>query len=275
MKTSRLTWCYLFGHRNTRSAFSGQIDKNALGQPWLDRKSKSIKIIPKQHFSCFYFLHQTQATRWFSSILTKFDPRLTFEGTGNPNFDPNIRIGWDQHHCKYYQIPFPKTIHGSKLKFKQLRYPENHAKCISTLLKVITFYSTVGFSFSLVSWKLDIYFFPRTSRFAQSESEKTFKYTSEVELGKCQNYWCQQGGQRPYKVRRKPNGHFSAINASKPLILPKKKKKEFLGWLSLSLSKHIQTPSNFLDSHIFSTIIKVVLLHPIFLSLVPYLGFEI
>ena len=87
----------------------------------------------------------------YSVIFVKFDPRLTLGGTGNLNFDPNIRTGWDQHHCEDYQIPFPKTIHGSKLKFKRLRYPENHAKCISTLLEVITFDPTVGFSISLMS----------------------------------------------------------------------------------------------------------------------------
>ena len=43
----------------------------------------------------------------------------------------------------------------------------------------------------------------------------------------------------------------------------------------LNTSKHNQTPSNILDYHLFSTIIKVVFLHPILLSLVPYLGFEV
>ena len=61
-------------------------------------------------------------------------------------------------------------------------------------------------------------------------------------------------------------------------------KNDFLGNFGqiLSLSslsnfspKQIQTPSNTLDSHLFSTIFKVVFLHLIFLSLVPYLGFEV
>ena len=43
----------------------------------------------------------------------------------------------------------------------------------------------------------------------------------------------------------------------------------------LNTSKHLQTPSNTLNSHLFSTIFKVVFLHLIFLSLVPYLGFEV
>ena len=46
--------------------------------------------------------------------------------------------------------------------------------------------------------------------------------------------------------------------------------------LSLSLSpKHIKTPQNTLDSHIFYTTFKFVFLHLIFLCLVPYLGFEV
>ena len=51
-KASRLTWRNLFRHLSSRSAILGQIVQNAPGQPWVDRKS--IKIIPIQHFSCFY-----------------------------------------------------------------------------------------------------------------------------------------------------------------------------------------------------------------------------
>jgi len=54
VETSRLTWRNLFGHRIIRSAFSGQIDPNALSQPWVDQKSNQVKVLPKQHFSCFY-----------------------------------------------------------------------------------------------------------------------------------------------------------------------------------------------------------------------------
>ena len=54
VETPRLTWHNLFAHRSTRSAVSSQIDQNAPGQPWVDRKSKSVRIILKQHFSCFY-----------------------------------------------------------------------------------------------------------------------------------------------------------------------------------------------------------------------------
>ena len=91
-------------------------------------------------------LHQTQATRSFLSTLTKFDMTLTLEGTRNPNFNSTIKTSWDQRHCKNYQIPFPITIHGSKLELKQLRYLENHAKRINIFPKAITFYLTVGYS---------------------------------------------------------------------------------------------------------------------------------
>ena len=68
-----------------------------------------------------------------------------------------------------------------------------------------------------------------------------------------------------------------------PHFAKKKRKERVLGSFCVdSLSplfnffpKHIQTPSNTLDSPLFSTIIKVVFLHPIFLSLIPYLGFEV
>ena len=79
------------------------------------------------------------------------------------------------------------TIHESKLNLKQLRYLENHEKCIDTLSKIITFDLTIGFSISLVFWKLEIQRFLETPRSTQSESEKALKYASKVELGKGQN----------------------------------------------------------------------------------------
>ena len=43
----------------------------------------------------FMFLHQIQATWWFLSTLTKFDPKLTLEGPRNPSFDPSIGTDWN------------------------------------------------------------------------------------------------------------------------------------------------------------------------------------
>ena len=120
------------------------------------------------------FLHHTRATRRFLSTLTEFDPELTLEDPRNPKFYLSIRIGWGQHHCKYYQIPFPITTHGSKLELKWLRYPENRARNVILLPKVITFYPTVGFQSFIVFQKLDIKTFPVTTRSTQSDLGKAF-----------------------------------------------------------------------------------------------------
>ena len=89
--------------------------------------------------------------------------------------------------AKIIKFPFPKSIRGSKLELKWLGYLENREKLVSTLPKAITF-DTVGFLVSLVLWKLDIHNFPGTPGSTQSTSRKTFKYISEVEPGKGQNY---------------------------------------------------------------------------------------
>ena len=93
-------------------------------------------------------------------------------------------------------------------------------------------------------------------------------------------------GRRPYKVCQKLKGQFSNIKASRPLILQKKKKRRDFGQfprqilflLSLislpNISKHIQTSPNTFDSSLFYNH-NVVFLHSIFLSLIPYLGFEV
>ena len=54
METPKLTWNNLFGHQSTQSAILGQNDQNALGQLWVDQRSKLVKIIQKQYFSYFY-----------------------------------------------------------------------------------------------------------------------------------------------------------------------------------------------------------------------------
>ena len=81
------------------------------------------------------------------------------------------------------------------------------------------------------------------------------------------------------------DGAFSSINASKPLILQKRKKfQAVLGKFTHSpisnfSPKHLQTHQSTLKnlrfSSFFSSIFKVEFLHPVFLSLVPYLVFEL
>ena len=116
--------------------------------PLINLKLTEVKVgqnYPKTKF--IMFLHQTQATRWFLSSLTKFYPRLTPVGTRNPNFDSTVRISWDQCHCKRYQISFPTTIHWSKSELKQLRYIENHEKYINTVPEAITLIQPLDFQF--------------------------------------------------------------------------------------------------------------------------------
>ena len=131
--------------------FQVKLTKMPLVNPRLIESQNQSKSSQNKTF--FIFLHQTWATRWFSSSLTQ---GLTHKGTRNLNFDPTIRMGWDQYHCKEYQILFPTTIHGLKLELKRLRYPENRAKHVSTLPEAITFNLTIRFAISLVLWKLDI-----------------------------------------------------------------------------------------------------------------------
>ena len=85
-------------------------------------------------------------------------------GPKNPNFDLTIKTGLYHRHCGDYQNPFPMTIHESKSELKQLRYIENYAKRVNTLLEAITFDSIVGFLISLVLGKLNIQRFLETQR---------------------------------------------------------------------------------------------------------------
>ena len=145
-ETSNLTWLNSFMHRSIRSAFPSQIDQNAPHLPWVDRKSNEVKVHLKHYFPCFYI--KPKPLGYFSQLwpsLIEFDPTLTLKGPNNPNFDSAIRMGCDELHCEDYQIPFPTTIHGSKLELKRLRYPKNRAKRISTLPETITFDLTVWF----------------------------------------------------------------------------------------------------------------------------------
>ena len=136
METFRLTWYNPFGHRSIESSFLGQIDQNAFGQSRVDWMSKLVKTTPKQQFSCFYIkleLIEDFCQLW-SSLTWDWLPRMIEK----PNFDPTIRMGGNQCHCKGYWIPFPTTIHMSKLELKRLKYHENCAGHISSLPKAIT-----------------------------------------------------------------------------------------------------------------------------------------
>ena len=116
VETPRLTWHNLFAHRSTRSAVSSQIDQNAPGQPSVDWKSKLVKIITKQHFSCFYI--KSELLRDFCQFWLSLTWGWLLESPKTPNFDSSFKTGWGQHHCKDYGIQFPTIIHGPKLELK-------------------------------------------------------------------------------------------------------------------------------------------------------------
>ena len=82
------------------------------------------------------------------------------------------------------------------MELKWLRYPEKHAKHVSTLPESITFDLTVRFPISLVLWKLDIQSFPRTPKSAQSKLGETFKYVFKISLEKARNTKVSRGDQR-------------------------------------------------------------------------------
>ena len=115
-----MTWHNPFRHLSTRSAFFSQ---NAPSQPWVWLKVKWGQNPYKTTF--FIVLHQTQASRRFLTTLTKFDPKSILGGPKNPNFDPAVRMGWNQCHCEDYQILILTTIQGSKLELERPRYHEN------------------------------------------------------------------------------------------------------------------------------------------------------
>ena len=119
--------------------------------PWSTLGWPKVKVSqnhPKMTFSMF--LHQTWVIRWFSSILTKFDLRLTLGALETLILTwLSKRVGTSAI-VKIIKFPFPMTIHVSKSDLKWLRYLENRKNRISTLLKTITFDPTIGISISLM-----------------------------------------------------------------------------------------------------------------------------
>ena len=69
--------------------------------------------------------HSFTSNPSFMESFDNFDLKSILGGPKNPNFNPAIRMGWNQCHCKDYQIIIPKTIHGLKLELERLRYHEN------------------------------------------------------------------------------------------------------------------------------------------------------
>ena len=72
----------------------------------------------------FIVSHQTYAPRRSFTTLTKFNPKSISDGPKNPNFDPAVKMGRNQCHCKDYQLLIPTTIHESKSELERPRYHE-------------------------------------------------------------------------------------------------------------------------------------------------------
>ena len=85
-----------------------------------------VKRGPNFHKTMFFIdSHQTRVSRRFLTNLTKFDPKSTWGGPKNLNFDLAVRTGWNQCHCEDYRIFVPTTVHGLKSELEQPRYHEN------------------------------------------------------------------------------------------------------------------------------------------------------
>ena len=69
--------------------------------------------------------HSVTSNPSFSETFDNFGSKLILGGPKNPNFDPAIKTGWNQRHCKDYQILAPTTIHGSESELERQRYQEN------------------------------------------------------------------------------------------------------------------------------------------------------
>ena len=116
----------------------------------------------------------------YSEIFVTFDQVWHWVdswGPKNPSFDPTIKMVT----IVKIWISFSTTIQESKSELKWLRYLENRAKHISSLLETITIDPTVRISFSLVFWKLDIQAFLEIPWSAQSKFTKAFKYATKSE----------------------------------------------------------------------------------------------
>ena len=119
MRTSRMTWHNQFGHWSTQSTFQLKWPKCPRSTLGLTKDQTRSKLPHNKIF------HSFTSNPSFSEIFNNFDLKSIPGGPKNSNFDLTIQMGWNQCHCKDYQILIPTTIHGSKLKLEQLRYHKN------------------------------------------------------------------------------------------------------------------------------------------------------
>ena len=128
--------------------------------------------------------HQTQASRRFLATLTKFDPKLTLGGPKNPNFDLVVGTGWNQDHCKDYQVFIPRTIHGLK---SELELPRYHENWVNVLINA-----------PLTSWSHNFWSYCWIFKFHTFLETKNPDISKGVKINLIRGLW----GEQPLKVFR-------------------------------------------------------------------------
>ena len=123
-------------------------------------------------------------------------------------------MGWNQCHCEDYQIINPKTIHGSRLQLEWLRYHEN---CVNVLIDAPL--TSESHNFWPLEFQVPYLFGNRKSRSFQG-----FQHQPDL---------------RPFK-NGGPRKACWGYNRPQVPSDPKKKKKDFSGFVSLpGCSLHI------------------------------------
>ena len=206
---------------------------------------------------CTYNVHNFSLNLRYSGHSIFSTTRICW----NPNFDPAIRIGWNQCHCKDYQILIPKTIYGSKSELERPRYHENWVNAL--INASLTFGSH---NFWSDHWIFKFHTMLETRSQDNSRGVKINLIQGHLKMASLE-------GPSPRKACR---------GYKRPWAPPKPEKIIFLGldlfldiihtfFLSLKHKKHIKASWFF----IFHQKYKLLFLYPIFFSLVLHLRFRV
>ena len=163
MRTSRMTWRNPFRHWSTRSVFFSWTRSK------LPQKNVFHSFTPNPSFSKIYM----------------FDLKLISGGPKSPNFDLAVGMGWNQCHCKDYQILIPMTIHGLKSELKRSRYHENWHDALIDAPQ-----TSESYNFWFDSWIFKFH---------------TFLETKNHDLSKRVKISPTRGGLRPTAIERPPS----------------------------------------------------------------------
>ena len=183
-------------------------------------------------------------------------------GLKNPNFDPAVETSWNQCHFEDYQIINPKTIHRSKLELKRLRYHENRNN--TSIDALLTFESH---NFWSNRW---IFKFHTFSRIGSQDLYRGVKINLIHDLLKVVALQ-RPPPQKAWRVYKRPSA-------------PSRRERErerlpsylLFAWTNSKLFSSLPNTKNTskpLDSSLHQKY-KVVFIPSIFLSFIPYLGFE-